>query len=126
MLYIICPYSARFRPLPQILKHLQINKFKVQLAVVMDLPLTVLNLYLLWNVEPGLIQSPLFITTLVINVFSAGKISTLVEYHLELRQRKRKLERLLVVSWSGCEGWRGARGLLIVSSVKRHIHLPNS
>lgn len=63
----------------------------------MDLPLTFLNLYLLWKVEPGLIQSPLFLTSLIINVFSAGKISTLIEYHLELRQRKRKLERLLLV-----------------------------
>lgn len=96
----------------------------------MDLPLTVLNLYLLWNVAPGLIRSPLFMTTLVINVFSAGKISTLVEYHLELRQRKRKLERLLVVSSRrarGHEGWRGEGGLLIVSNVKGYIHLlPNS
>ncbi|CAN0528519.1 unnamed protein product, partial [Laminaria digitata] len=81
----------------QILKHLQVNKFKVQLAALMDLPLTFLNLYLLWMVEPELIQSALFLTSLIIAVFSAGKISTLIEYHLELRQRKRKLERLLLV-----------------------------
>lgn len=88
------PYAHRSR---QILKHLQINKFKVQLAVVMDLPLTILNLWLLWRVEPELIKSALFLTSLIIAVFSAGKISTLIEYHLELRQRKRKLERLLLV-----------------------------
>lgn len=86
------------RLLAQILKHLQINKFKVQLAVVMDLPLTVLNLWLLWMVDPDLIKSALFLTSLIIAVFSAGKISTLIEYHLELRQRKRKLERLLLVN----------------------------
>lgn len=85
------PYSL------QILKHLQVNKFKVLLAVVMDLPLTFLNLYILWMEEPELIQNPLFLTSLIIAVFSAGKISTLIEYHLELRQRKRKLERLLMV-----------------------------
>lgn len=69
----------------------------MQLAVVMDLPLTILNLWLLWMVEPELIKSALFLTSLIIAVFSAGKISTLIEYHLELRQRKRKLERLLLV-----------------------------
>lgn len=63
----------------------------------MDLPLTILNLWLLWMVEPELIKSALFLTSLIIAVFSAGKISTLIEYHLELRQRKRKLERLLLV-----------------------------
>lgn len=73
------------------------NKFKILLPVVMDLPLTFLNLYILRSEEPGLIQSPLFVTSLNIAVFSAGKISTLIEYHLELRQRKRKLERLLLV-----------------------------
>lgn len=93
-LYYISPPPL---PLRQILKHLQVNKFKVQLAVVMDLPLTFLNLYLLWMVEPQLIQSVLFLTSLIIAVFSAGKISTLIEYHLELRLRKRKLERLLLV-----------------------------
>ena len=71
----------------------------MQLAALMDLPLTFLNLYLLWMVEPELIQSALFMTSLIIAVFSAGKISTLIEYHLELRQRKRKLERLLLVSF---------------------------
>lgn len=81
----------------QILKHLQVNKFKVQLAVVMDLPLTILNLYILWIEDSSLIQSPLFTASLILAVFSAGKISTLIEYHLELRQRKRKLERLLLV-----------------------------
>ncbi|CAM9325428.1 unnamed protein product [Choristocarpus tenellus] len=81
----------------KILKHLQVNKFKVQLAVVMDLPLTFLNLHILWFYDFGLIQNPIFLTSLTIAVFSAGKISTLIEYHLELRQRKRKLERLLAL-----------------------------
>ncbi|CAM9801750.1 unnamed protein product, partial [Discosporangium mesarthrocarpum] len=81
----------------QILKHLQVNKFKVQLAVSMDIPLTFLNLHILWFYDSGLIQKPIFLTSLTIAVFSAGKISTLIEYHLELRQRKRKLERLLLV-----------------------------
>eukprot|EP00752_Nemacystus_decipiens_P005285 g4793.t1 len=95
---IMTPDDAKMvLELVKILKHLQINKFKVQLAVVMDLPLTVLNLWLLWMVEPELIQSALFLTSLIIAVFSAGKISTLIEYHLELRQRKRKLERLLLL-----------------------------
>ncbi|CAM9441770.1 unnamed protein product, partial [Pylaiella littoralis] len=95
---IMTPDEAKMvLELVKILKHLQINKFKVQLAVVMDLPLTVLNLWLLWMVDPELVKSALFLTSLVIAVFSAGKISTLIEYHLELRQRKRKLERLLLV-----------------------------
>eukprot|EP00903_Cladosiphon_okamuranus_P019409 g17845.t1 len=94
---IMTPDDAKMvLELVKILKHLQINKFKVQLAVVMDLPLTILNLWLLWMVEPELIKSALFLTSLIIAVFSAGKISTLIEYHLELRQRKRKLERLLL------------------------------
>ncbi|CAN0050348.1 unnamed protein product [Ectocarpus sp. 6 AP-2014] len=95
---IMTPDDAKMvLELVKILKHLQINKFKVQLAVVMDLPLTILNLWLLWMVDPELIKSALFLTSLIIAVFSAGKISTLIEYHLELRQRKRKLERLLLL-----------------------------
>ncbi|CAM9498693.1 unnamed protein product [Scytosiphon promiscuus] len=95
---IMTPDDAKMvLELVKILKHLQINKFKVQLAVVMDLPLTILNLWLLWMVDPDLIKSALFLTSLIIAVFSAGKISTLIEYHLELRQRKRKLERLLLL-----------------------------
>lgn len=119
------PYATRwlvlFRGRPaQILKHLQINKFKVQLAVVMDLPLTVLNLWLLWMVDPALIKSALFLTSLIIAVFSAGKISTLIEYHLELRQRKRKLERLLLVS---VEGWGDQLVLPVLSCISRLAQL---
>jgi hypothetical protein len=73
----------------------QVNKFKVQLAVVIDLPLTILNLWVLWSVDTTLITNPIFLISLILAVFNAGKISTLIEYHLELRQRMRKLAHLL-------------------------------
>ncbi|CAN0002984.1 unnamed protein product, partial [Phaeothamnion confervicola] len=72
---------------------LQVSKFKVRLALVVDIPLTALNLYTLWYIDSSL--KPVYLTSLTIAVFSAGKLSTQIEYHAELRHRKRKLEELL-------------------------------
>ncbi len=89
----------------KMLNKLQINKFKIQLAVAVDIPLTFLNLWILRSVEIGLIQNPVYITSLCVSVFSAGTISTLIEYHLELRNRKKKLENLLSIElWGNDEG----------------------
>ncbi len=85
----------------QMLNKLQINKFKIQLAVAVDIPLTFLNLWILWSVEVGLIQNPVYITSLCVSVFSAGKISTLIEYHMELKNRLQKLENLLSIELWG-------------------------
>ncbi len=87
------------------LNKLQVNKFKIQLAVVVDIPLTFLNLWILWSVEIILIQNPAYIISLCVSTFSAGKISTLIEYHMEIRKRMKKLENLLSIElWGNEEG----------------------
>ncbi len=89
----------------RMLNKLQVNKFKIQLAVAVDIPLTFLNLWILWSVEIVLIQNPAYIISLCVSVFSAGKISTLIEYHMELRKRMKKLENLLSIElWGNEEG----------------------
>ncbi len=97
----------------KMLNMLQINKFKIQLAVALDIPLTFLNLWILWSVEIGLIQNPVYITSLCISVFSAGRVSTLIEYHLELRNRKKKLENLISIELWGNNEKGGRENMFI-------------